>query len=236
MIKCVGLLGCVRVSVLVLSHISLTSSLPHPYHVVFVHKKKRKMMIVDFRRTCGDHCPLHINGAKLERVKSYKYFGVHITDDPTWTLNTICLSRKKKTLSILTSYRGAKLPTSILTTFYRETIKSIMKSCLTVWYGNCTISDAKNLQHIIRMAENIIVVSIPTTENLYHKYCICKATSIDPHMNCSHCCHLAHGMGESVPPPLDSTTALSLRRSVRLTHFCPQHPPGLIKTLPNAHP
>lgn len=55
-----------------------------------------------------------------------------------------------------------------------------------------------------------------------------------PLMNCSPCCHLAYGMGESVPPPLDSATASSLRRSGTL--LPPQHSTGLFKTLPNTHP
>lgn len=73
------------------------------------------------------------------------------------------------------------------------------------------------------MAEIIILVCIPTTENKYHNCCICKATSIvdDSDMNCSHCCHLAHGMGEFVPPPLDSARSFYLRRSDHLRHFWP---------------
>lgn len=70
-------------------------------------------MIVGFRRTCGDIFPLHIISTNVERVKSYKYLGLHIMDDPTWTLNTICLSMKKKALSILISCKGVYLPTSI---------------------------------------------------------------------------------------------------------------------------
>ncbi len=34
--------------------------------------------------------------------------------------------------------KRASLPTPILTTFYRETIESVLTSCITIWYGNCS--------------------------------------------------------------------------------------------------
>jgi len=46
-------------------------------------------MIVDFRRTQQHqwtYTPLGIrDGTAVERVSSYKYLGVHITKDLTWT-------------------------------------------------------------------------------------------------------------------------------------------------------
>ncbi|MCJ8750218.1 hypothetical protein PDJAM_G00260010 [Pangasius djambal] len=40
--------------------------------------------------------------------------------------------------------------------FYRGTIESIPCSCITAWFRNCTISDRKTLQRIVRTAEKII--------------------------------------------------------------------------------
>lgn len=40
---------------------------------------KTKEMIVDFRRQQGDrHSPIHISNAELERVSSFKFFGVQL--------------------------------------------------------------------------------------------------------------------------------------------------------------
>ncbi|KAI5099810.1 gastrula zinc finger protein XlCGF28.1-like [Silurus meridionalis] len=47
-------------------------------------------------------------------------------------------------------------PSPILTMFYRGTIETILKSCITAWFGNCTVSDRKTLQRIVRTAEKII--------------------------------------------------------------------------------
>ncbi|KAK3513281.1 hypothetical protein QTP70_009804 [Hemibagrus guttatus] len=63
--------------------------------------------------------------------------------------------------------RKAHLPPLILTTFYRGTIESILSSCITAWFGNCTILDRKTLQRIVRTAEKIIGVSLPSITDIY---------------------------------------------------------------------
>ncbi|KAK3523637.1 hypothetical protein QTP70_005839 [Hemibagrus guttatus] len=68
--------------------------------------------------------------------------------------------------------RKAYLPPLILTTFYRGTIESILSSCITAWFGNCTVSDCKTLQRIVRTAEKIIGVSLPSIMEIYSTRCI----------------------------------------------------------------
>ncbi|KAK1795528.1 hypothetical protein P4O66_001238 [Electrophorus voltai] len=71
-----------------------------------------------------------------------------------------------------------KSPSPILSTFYRDTIESILSSCITTWFGNCTVFDRKTLQRVVRTAEKIIGVSLPSITDIYTTRCICKATSI----------------------------------------------------------
>jgi hypothetical protein len=40
-----------------------------------------KELIVDYRGRQREHLPIHKDGAALERVKSFKFMCVHITDD-----------------------------------------------------------------------------------------------------------------------------------------------------------
>ncbi|XP_035269064.1 uncharacterized protein LOC118225121 [Anguilla anguilla] len=65
----------------------------------------------------------------------------------------------------------------ILTAFYRGTIESVLTSCLTTWYGNCSVSDRKSLQRIVRAAERIIGVPLPSIQDIYTKRCTGKARS-----------------------------------------------------------
>ncbi|KAI4871761.1 hypothetical protein NFI96_026787, partial [Prochilodus magdalenae] len=112
---------------------------------------KTKEMVVDFRRTRRDHSPLHIDGSTVEIVKSTKFLGVHLAEDLTWSLNTSTITKKaQQRLYFLRRLRKAHLPPLILTTFYRGTIESILSSCITAWFGNCTASDPKSLQRVVK--------------------------------------------------------------------------------------
>ncbi|KAI3363043.1 hypothetical protein L3Q82_011705 [Scortum barcoo] len=64
-----------------------------------INVKKTKEMIVDFRRGRHLPSPLYIGGTAVEVVSSFRYLGVHISDDLTWSKNTSCLIRKAHQLS-----------------------------------------------------------------------------------------------------------------------------------------
>ncbi|KAK3539456.1 hypothetical protein QTP70_008511 [Hemibagrus guttatus] len=115
----------------------------------------------------------------MEIVKSTKFLGVHLAEDLTWSLNTSSNTKKaQQHLYFLRSLRKAHLSPLILTTFYRGTIESILCSCITACFGNCTVSDLKSLQRIVRTAEKIIGVSFPSITDIYSTHCIRKANSI----------------------------------------------------------
>ncbi|KAK3521338.1 hypothetical protein QTP70_003458 [Hemibagrus guttatus] len=136
-------------------------------------------MVVDFRRAQSDHSPLFIDGSPVEIVKSTKFLGVHLAENFTWSLNTTSITKKaQQHLYFLRRLRKAHLPPPILTMFYRGTIKSNLSSCITAWFGNCTVSDRKTLQWIVRTAEKIIGVSLTSITDMYTTRCIRKANNI----------------------------------------------------------
>ncbi|KAK1783969.1 hypothetical protein P4O66_004634, partial [Electrophorus voltai] len=119
------------------------------------------------------------NGSSVEIVKNIKFFGVHTAENLTWTLNTSSITKRaQQHLYFLRKLREAHLPSPILTTFYRGTIESILSSCIITWFGNCTAFDCKTLQKIVRTAEKMIGVSLPSITNIYITRCLRKATNI----------------------------------------------------------
>ena len=78
-------------------------------------------LIVDFRKKAGTHIPIHINGKEVERVASFKFLGVHISEDLSWTLNTSSLVKKAhQHLFFLRRLKKAHLSPQILENFYRS--------------------------------------------------------------------------------------------------------------------
>ncbi len=113
------------------------------------------------------------------RVSSTKFLGVHITEDLSWTNNTAALAKKaQQCLYYLRKLRRASAPASIMCTFYRGTIESILTSCITVWYGACNASCRKSLQRIVRAAEKIVGVSLPSLQDIYSTRLTLKAFCI----------------------------------------------------------
>ncbi len=74
---------------------------------------KTKEVVMDFRLNSGDHPPLIIDSWTVERVGSIKFLGVHITEDLTWTTNTISLSKKaQQRLHFLRRLKKSKSPST----------------------------------------------------------------------------------------------------------------------------
>jgi hypothetical protein len=55
----------------------------------------------------------------------------------------------------------------ILKNFYNCTIENILTSCITSWYGNCSTSDHKALQRVVRTAQYIPVAKLAAIQDLY---------------------------------------------------------------------
>uniref|UniRef100_A0A8C2GHX3 Reverse transcriptase domain-containing protein n=1 Tax=Cyprinus carpio TaxID=7962 RepID=A0A8C2GHX3_CYPCA len=141
--------------------------------------EKTKEIVVDFRRVNNQHAPLTVYGASVARVSSTKFLGVHITEDLSWTDNTAALAKKsQQRLYYLCRLRRARAPAPIMCTFYRGTIENILMSCITAWYGTCNASCRKTLQRIVRTTEKIIVVSLPSLQNIYGTHLTRKALCI----------------------------------------------------------
>ncbi|KAK1794359.1 hypothetical protein P4O66_011237, partial [Electrophorus voltai] len=111
-------------------------------------EKLTKELIVENRKTKGcTYSPVHINGTEVERVSSFKFLGVHISEDLSWTLNTSHLVKKVyQHLYFLRRLRKDHLSPQILANFYRCTIESVLTNCVTVWYGGATVADRKALK------------------------------------------------------------------------------------------
>ncbi len=150
------------------------------YPLLFTTIFSQKIVVVDFRRTNSiDHPPLTIDSSTVERVSSTKFLGLHITEDLTWSTNTMSLSKKaQQRLHFLRRLKRASLPPPILTTFYRGTIESVLTSCITVWYGNCSAADHKTLQRTVNTAAKITGAPLPSILDIFLARCSSKTNSL----------------------------------------------------------
>ena len=59
-----------------------------------LNSKKAKQMVIDFRKLQHDPPTLSINGEVVERVDSYSYMGIKITNQLDWSLNIKHIQKK----------------------------------------------------------------------------------------------------------------------------------------------
>ena len=146
-------------------------------------------MIVDFRKQQREHPPIHIDGTVVERVASFKFLGIHITDKLNWSTHTDSIVKKaQQRLFNLRRLKKFGLSPKALTNFYRCTIESILAGCITAWYGNCSALNRKALQRVVRTAQRITGGKLPALQDTYTTRCYRKAIKIIKDINHpNHC-------------------------------------------------
>ena len=150
-----------------------------------------KEMIVDFRSK-ADYSLLYISSSAVEKVSSTQFLGVHITEDLSWSLNTTHLVKKAQ--QRMHFLRKVNPTAPILTIFYQDTVESVLMSSITSCYGSCSAANRKTVQHVVRMAERVIRVSLPAIEDIYTDRCRRKALCIVKDSS-----HLSHGLFNLLP-------------------------------------
>ncbi len=130
---------------------------------------------MDFRRQSREHTPITINKTPVERVNSFKFLGVHITEDLTWSAHTDAVL-KKAHQCLFFMRRLSKFGTSpsILRSFYTCTVESILTGCITTWFGNSTAGNRKTLQRVVRTARHIVGGELPSLQDIYTRQCTRK--------------------------------------------------------------
>ena len=192
-------------------------------------------MVIDFRRTKrSEHSTLYIDGEEVERVESFKFLGVHISADLTWSTNiSHQVGKAQQRLYFLRKLRQAQLPQRLLVNFYRSTIESLLTYCCTLWFNCCTAEDKRKLQRVVRAAERAIGTSLTPLRDIYTGRLQQKAsiTIKDP----SHPGHslfppfpLVNATGPSGQRQTDSTEVFTHR----LSNMPYLHPDWRITALP----
>ncbi len=148
---------------------------------------------MDFRkRQQRPYTPLMISGTPVERVSCFKYLGVNISEDLTWTTHIQTQVKKaRQRLYHLRQLRKFRVSPAILKTFYSGAIESVLTQCISVWYGNSSNQDCKALQRVVRLAER----RSPTSNAAKAELLKSSKTQLSPVTIFSVYCHLASASG-----------------------------------------
>lgn len=147
---------------------------------LLLNVSKTKELIVDYsRKQQRDPLPLVICGSEVERVDTFKYLGVTISQDLRWTQHIATTVKKaRQRLFLLRRLRDFRLPLKVLKNFYTCTIESILCGSIITWMGSCTKQDFLALKRVVRSAERTIRTTLPNLQDIYNKRCRTRALKI----------------------------------------------------------
>ncbi len=129
---------------------------------------KTKELVVDYRRQSREHTPITIDKTPVEQVNRFKFLGVHITEDLTWSAHTDAVLKKAhQRLFFLRPLRKFGTSPRILRSFYTCTVESILTGCITAWFGNSTAGNRRALQRVVRTARHIVGGEVPSLQDIY---------------------------------------------------------------------
>ncbi len=120
---------------------------------------KTKELVVDYRRQSREHTPITIDKTPVERVSSFKFLGVHITEDLTWSAHTDAVLKKahQRLFFLRRLSEVWNEPPEILRSFYTLHCGEHPDRLLsTAWFGNSTAGNRRALQRVVRTARHIV--------------------------------------------------------------------------------
>ncbi len=124
---------------------------PGPTVSLWTWAKPKSWLWTSEREHLLPYTPLMISGTPVERVSSFKYLGVNISEDLTWTTHIQTQVKKaRQRLYHLRQLRKFRVLTNNPENFYAGTIESVLSQCISVWYGNSSSQDCKALQRVVR--------------------------------------------------------------------------------------
>ena len=130
--------------------------------------------MVDFRKSKSVPSTLIVNNSEVEIVDSFKFLGIHITSNLSWSLHARYMCKKgQQRLYFLRCLKKFHMKPEILVNFYRSIIESILTGSIMVWFGNRTESDRNALSRVICTARRLTGVDLPDLREIV--YCRVKS-------------------------------------------------------------
>ena len=104
-------------------------------HSLILNVKKTKQLIFDFSKSTPYHEPLTIQGCDVEICNQFKYLGVVIDDQLSWSYHSdLVVSKCKQKLFFLRLLKSFNVNSTILYRFYTSLTESVINyNCITWW-------------------------------------------------------------------------------------------------------
>ena len=125
---------------MILPHTSHLSSVVHfsswcSKNILHLNVSKTKEMCIDFRRNRTVNSPIVINGEPVEQIDSFKYLGVMLDENISFTKHVTAVQKKsQQRLHVLRQLRAFYVDPLLLLRLYRSIIEPLITYCNICYY------------------------------------------------------------------------------------------------------
>ena len=131
---------------------------------------KTKEIVIDFKTHKSPIDPLIINGSEVERVDTFKFLGVNISNNLKWENHIVNnLKGAQQKMYFLRLLKSFNVSSYILVNFYRSSIESILSNAILVWYKSATKKDIDKLNRVVKNASYVIGSSMRKLDTIYEE-------------------------------------------------------------------
>ena len=132
--------------------------------------KKTKEMLIDFRKTPTNVPSLFIDNVEVERVVEYKYLGTVLDNKLSFKANTEHVHKKcQPRIYCLQKLRSLNVNQTVLRTFYRSFIESVLTFSFICWFGNLTVKNKNVLDRVVNVCGKIVGERQDSLKELYER-------------------------------------------------------------------
>lgn len=149
---------------------------------------RTKEIIMHFKKNPPLLQPLIIKRTEVERAESYRFLGLQVTSDLSWSFNTAATVEKKTQQQqyFIRLFREAGLKCRPLIHTYRGLIENTLTTGITLWYGNTTQVKRMTLQRVIKTTET----KLPSMGSMYLQHCCRTADCVQKVVTFSDMCNI----------------------------------------------
>ena len=147
-------------------------------HSLISNVKKTKELIFDFSKSAPYHEPLTIQGCDVEICNQFKYFGVVIDDQLSWSYHSDRVVSKCKQKLFLHLLKSFNVNSTILYRFYKSLTESVINyNCIT-WWNSLSKQKQNRVNRICKQACKVIGLHVSSPGDMYVKMSLSKVSNI----------------------------------------------------------
>ncbi|KAK2172032.1 hypothetical protein NP493_998g00013 [Ridgeia piscesae] len=140
---------------------------------------KTKEMCIDFRRNRTVISPIVINGEPVEQVGSFKYLGVILDENFSFTEHVTAVQKKsQQRLHVLRKLRAFYVNPLLLLRLYRSIIEPLLTYCSICYYPALSVKNRNRLLRISHVSAKIIGLPTPNLSEIIDHAILKKARAV----------------------------------------------------------